>query len=164
VYKTGLLSGKTHEFLFERYRGKIHLDRAVPGRSRIEISVDGASVVCTDTWVSAKDLKKILAVALNDMMKVEEHPALLFSSSRVTALGANQFLVEGSLTIRGISNPAVAEVAFSEHPDGSLAFAGKSEVRLKDYGLKPPTALFGAIGTKNEMTVEFTLFAARRDD
>jgi hypothetical protein len=37
------------------------------------------------------------------------------------------------------------------------SLSGHAVVRLKDYGLKPPTAALGTIGTKNEMTVEFSL-------
>jgi hypothetical protein len=32
---------------------------------------------------------------------------------------------------------------------------------LQDYGLKPPGAALGLIGTKNEMNLEFVLLARR---
>ena len=34
---------------------------------------------------------------------------------------------------------------------------GKATVKLSDYKLKPVSALLGAIGTRNEMTVSFVL-------
>ena len=36
---------------------------------------------------------------------------------------------------------------------------GESEIKLRDYGLKPPSAVPGAVGTKNEMKVSFVLVA-----
>jgi hypothetical protein len=40
-----------------------------------------------------------------------------------------------------------------------MSIAGSGEVKLRDYGLKPPSAALGAIGTKNEMAVSFRLTA-----
>ena len=36
---------------------------------------------------------------------------------------------------------------------------GTALIRLTDYGLKPPTAAPGAIGTKNEMSFHFIVTA-----
>jgi len=60
------------------------------------------------------------------------------------------------LTIRGIAKPATVNVALQEF-DEVLMFRGTARVLLTDYGLKPPTALLGAIGTKNEMEFSFSL-------
>jgi len=163
VYKTGLLSGKKHLFIFETYQGVVHFGRESPERSRIEFNVEGASAVCKDTWVSSKDFKKIQSAALNDMMDVQKHPRLHFSSTRVVPAGSSQFDVEGLLTIRGIAKPVSVNVTMAERPDGALSFAGKAVVKLKDYGLKPPSAALGTIGTKNEMLVDFALIGKLRN-
>jgi polyisoprenoid-binding protein YceI len=163
VYKTGLLSGKKHLFIFETYQGVVHFDRESPERSRIEFNVEGASAVCKDTWVSSKDFKKIQSAALNDMMDVQKHPRLHFSSTRVVPAGSSQFDVEGLLTIRGIAKSVSVNVTMAERPDGALSFAGKAVVKLKDYGLKPPSAALGTIGTKNEMLVDFALIGKLRN-
>lgn len=59
VEKTGLLSGKKHLSLLERYKGILFYDPESPERSRVELAIDAARAVCKGTWVSEKDLKKI---------------------------------------------------------------------------------------------------------
>ena len=157
VEKTGLMSGKKHLFLFERYVGTLSYDAASPERSRVDLSIEAASAVCKDTWVSEKDRNKIQEVALRDMLAAETYPKLLFSSASVTRKGANSFDVQGMLTIRGIAKPATVSVVVHSLDERISSVAGQAIVRLKDYGLKPPSAVLGAIGTKNEMTVEFLL-------
>ena len=91
------------------------------------------------------------------MLAAETYPKLLFSSASVTRKGANSFDVQGMLTIRGIAKPATVSVVVHSLDERISSVAGQAIVRLKDYGLKPPSAVLGAIGTKNEMTVEFLL-------
>ena len=155
VEKTGLYSGKKHVFEFERYHGKLAYDPAAPERARVELTVEAASAVLKDDWVSEKDRVKILRTALDDMMDARHHPQLRFTSSSVKRTAENSFVVQGMLTIRGIAKPAAVLVKIDGSPLARIT--GRATVALRDYGLKPPSALLGAIGTKNEMTAEFTL-------
>lgn len=154
VEKTGLMSGRQHLFLFERYRGTLDYDPEAPERSRVDLVIEASSAVCKDTWVSAKDLQKIQKYALADMLDASQHPELHFASTAITRRGAATYLVEGMLTIRGIARPVVVNVTVD--PDVS-AVDGSAVVKMRDYGLKPPTAALGAIGTRNEMKVDFRL-------
>jgi polyisoprenoid-binding protein YceI len=157
VEKTGLLSGKKHLFLYERYQGRLEYDAQAPEKSRIELSIEGASAVCQDTWVKAKDLKPIQEMAL-ELMAVQQHPALHFLSRRVGRIGANQYEVTGDLTIRGVTKPA--SVLVTLQPEGAApVFSGTATVKMKDYGIKPPSAALGLVGTKDEMRVHFRLVA-----
>jgi polyisoprenoid-binding protein YceI len=160
VFKSGIWNGKKHVFLFKDYRGVVQFDRATPENSRVEASVEGASAECQDTWESPSDLKKVQDKAL-EMMDVAKHPQLLFTSQRIVPLGGDRFKVEGQLTIRGIAKPVSVDVTLAEKDGGVLAFKGTAEVLMKDYGLKPPSAALGTIGTKNEMHIEFALLAWR---
>jgi polyisoprenoid-binding protein YceI len=157
VEKTGLLRGKKHQFVFEDYRGTLHYDSDSPEHSRVDLSIRSASAVCMDKWVSQKDLKKIQAYALDDMLAAEKYPELHFSSAGVVRKGENTFEVAGTLTIRGIAKPTTVMVELGRDSSRISSLSGHAVVRLKDYGLKPPTAALGTIGTKNEMTVEFSL-------
>jgi hypothetical protein len=65
----------------------------------------------------------------------------------------------GTLSLRGIAKPNVITVVPAA--DGSPRFEGSAIVRLTDYGLKPPSAALGAIGTKNEMMFTFVLVGSR---
>ena len=155
VEKTGFLRGKKHIFIYDRYSGALRLDRAKPENSSIELRVESASIQCLDTWVSDKDKKKILDVALNEMMEASRHPHLAFSSKKITAKEAKTFEVHGVLTIRGVQKPVIVTVTMHSERD----WEGRAVVNMKDYGLKPPSAALGTVGTKELMTVTFRLIA-----
>jgi polyisoprenoid-binding protein YceI len=151
VEKTGLWSGRKHVFEFERYAARVTRDHSV------EFEVDAASATCKDAWVSEKDRVKVLAYMLHDMLDVEHHPKLVFRSERVVEKGGGVFEIAGQLSVRGIEKPVVVTVTAA--PNLSTV-SGSAMVKIKDYGLTPPKAALGAIGTKNEMTVNFRLVAA----
>jgi polyisoprenoid-binding protein YceI len=159
IYKTGLFSGKKHLFLFERYRGTLSYDPAAPQASRVDLTIESASFVVKDDWVSASQAKSIREEAEGkNGLDVVKFPQMRFVSSSVARDG-DGFVVQGSLTIRGVDKPVTVQVTMSP---GTLRFEGKAEVRLKDYGIKPPTAALGSIGTRNEMNVTFSLVATPR--
>lgn len=159
VEKTGLMSGKKHLFLFERYRGKLSWDAESPDRSSVEWIIEAPSIVCKDTWVKPKEIGKIEKVAREEMLAAGRYPEIRFRSEAVVRKGEDEFEVRGGLTIRDRTVPVAVLVRRLPAQGTRLRFQGSATVRLKDYGLKPPSALLGAIGTKNEMRVEFEVSA-----
>lgn len=153
VFKTGLMNGKKHVFLFTQYKGTLEYDADAPERSRIELHIQSASAQCQDTWVSDKDKKKIQEFALTDMLDAAHHPEITFRSASILPKSADVFEAHGTLTIRGAAKPSVVTVI--RKPGG--VFEGSATVKHTDYGLKPSKAALGTIGTKDEMTVSFIL-------
>ena len=160
VDKTGFMRGKKHQFLFERYSGELRYDAARPENSHVRIAIDSASAKLMDTWLSAKDHQKVHDYALKDMLAADRYPQMLFESTRIVRRSDSAFSVEGTLTIRSIAKPATVDVALMPQAD-ALWLDGSATVRLTDYGLKPPSAALGTIGTKNEMRVSVRLKAGK---
>jgi polyisoprenoid-binding protein YceI len=160
VAKTGFLSGKKHQFLFDRYRGDLRYDAANPENSRVDLTIESGSIRCIDTWVSDKDKVKITKAATDDMLAVSRFPQMRFVSTAVRSKGADQFEVDGNLTIRNISKPVTVLVTMHQDASGKLMFQGSSKFKMTLYGLKPPSAALGTIGTKDEMAVTFKLAAS----
>ena len=71
VEKTGLLSGKKHLFSFTKYRGTLVFDPDAPDRSAVTLSVESASALCREAWLSAKDLRKVQEYAVKDMLAAD---------------------------------------------------------------------------------------------
>jgi polyisoprenoid-binding protein YceI len=160
VFKTGLMSGKKHLLVFERFQGRLDYDGAEPEKSSIVLTVEPASLVVQDDWVNENERKKIAAEALNKQLDVAHYPEIRFRSASIRAVeGSRRYEVQGELTIRGVARPAAVQVTLREQ-GGNLVFEGEAEVKMKEYGMKPPSAALGLIGTKNEMTVRFLLQAA----
>jgi polyisoprenoid-binding protein YceI len=158
VEKTGLYKGKKHQFNFPGFQGKLSFDDQSPANSRVDLKIDAGAIVCLDTWMSPKDKQKVQDYAVNDMLSVSKFPEIRFTSTKVTAKGPNRYEVEGTLTIRGIGKPVVLQAELK--PEGMM-IEGKSMVKITSYGLKPPSAALGAIGTKDEMTALFSVTAVK---
>ena len=152
VEKTGIMKGKKHVFSFPKYTGSLQYDAQSATTSKVEFTLDAASMVCEDQWLKETDLKKVLEWGLDKMIEVQKYPEIRFVSSKVEQSDAAHFQVTGALTMRGVAHPAVIAVA-----SNGLNFDGTSTVNMKDWGMKPPTAALGAVGTKPEMLVHFHL-------
>jgi polyisoprenoid-binding protein YceI len=63
----------------------------------------------------------------------------------------------GTLNIAGKENPIEMEVVALRQADGSLKATGTVPVKMTDYGIKPPTMMFGRIKTGDEVKVSFEL-------
>ena len=163
VEKTGLYRGKKHLFVFEKYSGKLVFDAQKPEQSSIQLTIDSKSAVCKDDWVSAKDIKSIMEEMFGNMLAVKDYPTMTFSSTSIKPLGGNQFEAQGMLTIRNKPKPVMVSVQLDAADPQKLRLRGSAKINLKDYGLKPPSALLGVIGTKEEMPFAFDIVAVNLD-
>ena len=152
VAKTGLYRGKVHVFVFPVYTGTLFYDAQKPEASQVNLTISARDIKLLDTWLSEKDFKSVQEYALKDMLSADRYPDITFSSTAVRTTDSTHFEVGGTLTIRAIPKPAVLKVALN-----AKRFEGDATIRLTDYGLKPPKAVLGMIGTEDEMKFSFTL-------
>jgi hypothetical protein len=82
---------------------------------------------------------------------------ITFKSTSVISTGATTLDVSGTLAVLGVERPAQVSVTSVESGGELTAVTGRAIVRLTDYPLKPPKAALGAIGPKNEMSVDLRL-------
>jgi polyisoprenoid-binding protein YceI len=160
VEKTGLLAGKKHLFTFGSYAGRLQFDREAPTSSTVEFDIESSSILCQDSWLSAKDLRKVQQYAVTEMLAAASHPLIQFRSTGVRKLDPDRYAVDGILTLRNLSRQALVTVAVDQGSGAQLSFEGTVKIRLTDFGLKPPTAAFGTIGTKDEIVLRFVLPAS----
>jgi len=157
VEKTGLLSGKKHRFTFSRYHAALEFEPAAPEISNVVLTIEAGSITCQDTWLSAKDLRKVQDYAVKDMLAADRYPRIAFRSTAIMKIDSSQYQVQGELTIRNVSRPVTVTASLQAGANTLPLIEGSARVRLTDFGLKPPTAVLGAIGTKNEMMFHFVL-------
>lgn len=156
VAKTGLFSGRKHIFSFPRFQGVVRFDSDRPADSSVELEIDACALVVEDDWVSGKDRAKIKEYTEQQMLDVARHPTLRFASSAVQAAG-NRVRVTGALTVRGVTRPVEVSVVLREASAEGLVLEGYAIFPMTQFGLTPPSAAFGAIGTRDEMEFEFVL-------
>ena len=63
----------------------------------------------------------------------------------------------GTLAIAGKENTLTMDVIATRLPDGTVKATGVVPIKMTDYGIKPPTAIFGTLRTGDEVKVNFAL-------
>jgi polyisoprenoid-binding protein YceI len=67
----------------------------------------------------------------------------------------------GELTVAGVTKRIELQVDGCRSDGGSLRGAGSVKLLMTDFGIRPPTAFFGAIRTKNALEVAVEIRAIR---
>jgi polyisoprenoid-binding protein YceI len=63
----------------------------------------------------------------------------------------------GTLSVAGKENRITMDIEATRMPDGSVKAKGMVPVRMTDFGITPPTAIFGRLKTGDEVKVNFEL-------
>lgn len=63
----------------------------------------------------------------------------------------------GTLTIAGTENKIAMDVSATRMADGTIKASGVVPIKMTDYGIQPPTAIFGRLKTGDEVKVNFEL-------
>jgi polyisoprenoid-binding protein YceI len=117
---------------FTRFAGNIEIAE-VPEKSSVEVDIDVASV-------ESADARRDEHLRSPDFFHVEEHPSMVFKSTRVTPVDDGTWDVAGDLTIRGVTKPVVLRVEFeggenSPFGDQRIGFSASTEVNREDWDL-----------------------------
>jgi polyisoprenoid-binding protein YceI len=114
-------------------KGTLELDKDNPENSSLEVTLD-ASTIFTDL----KDRDNHLKSA--DFLDVENHPHILFKSTKVNVTGDETAKVTGDLTIRDKTLPVTLDVVYqgeekSLYGDTRIGFVGETKINREDWGL-----------------------------
>jgi polyisoprenoid-binding protein YceI len=88
---------------FSGATGVIDFDPAKPEAGGVELRIPAASV-------NTGDEKRDGHLRSADFLDAATHPEIVFKSTKVTAKGKNDFIVDGDLTIRGTTKPVSVNV------------------------------------------------------
>ena len=77
----------------------------------------------------------------------------------VTPIDALTYTIKasGKLTIAGNTRETEVVATGKLNADKSIAVSGSKKIRMTDYGIKPPTAMFGTIKTGDDITISYNL-------
>jgi polyisoprenoid-binding protein YceI len=146
--RTGAVARAGHDLLLHVTEWEGTLE--VGDESRVEVRVDGGSLkVRAGTGgmqaLDDDDRANIERTIDDEVLRLDQ---ITFRSTEVTPAG-DGLRVRGDLTLLGHTAPLALDVAVS---DGTLTAAGV--VRQTDFGMKPYSALFGALKVADEVRVE----------
>lgn len=76
----------------------------------------------------------------------------------------SKFITKGTLSIAGVNKVIEMPVDGSFSKDGKLHFKGEETIKMTDFGVEPPTMLFGTIRTGDQVVVHFNFVLAKTDN
>ena len=123
----------------------------------------GAVLKTINVKVAVRDLKcgnGKLDHALYAALKANDpaNPAFILGRFAVVNDSAGRDIAtRGPLTVAGVERTVDVPVTTDRVDGGALRARGAVAMRMTDFGIKPPTGLFGLIRSRNEITVRFDL-------
>src|SRR5215213_9714556 len=103
----------------------------IDGRVSVEINADS---------IDTNDAQRDGHLRTNDFFGTGENPTITFTSTSVTPRSDNQFMVNGDLTIRGVTRPVTLEAEYEgggKTPFGTevASWTARTEIDRKDFDL-----------------------------
>jgi len=117
--------------------------------SRVEVTVPAEKLDCRNGTMN-EHMRKAL--------KAKEFPTVVFrASSYDFARTSDSVAVTliGSLTLGGVEKPMTVKAYAKAGDNGTLIVSGTREVRMTEFGLKPPTLMLGTMKVDEKITVGF---------
>lgn len=113
--------------------------------------------------IDAQSLKSsggsIMNSKINDALNSKKNPKISFKLSKVDKItessGSFRVSAIGVLSIAGTTQNISLDVMGRLLPNGSIEFTGIKKLKMTDYKVEPPTAMFGAMTTGDEVTLTF---------
>lgn len=132
---------------FKNVKGKLVFDEADPTAGSVEVRIDARGL-----WSGEPGRDAHLRSA--DFLDVERYPEILFKGRGVRRQGAYDFIVEGDLTIRGVTRKAKLDVHYlgswatpwwedgrDKGPKIRAGFLARTTINRHDFGVSWNSAL-----------------------
>ncbi|HWI03987.1 MAG TPA: YceI family protein [Acidimicrobiales bacterium] len=138
------------------WSGSLNVDADNPAASSATLSIDARSIEILEAVggmksLSDKDRRDIAKNIDDKVLETGKHPQLTFESTSVSGSAPN-FTAAGNMTIKGTTRPV--QVALTVN--GSQVQA-KTSISQKDFGIKPFSAMMGAIKLRDDVDFELTV-------
>lgn len=158
VCRTGLSRRQKHILFFEKFSGEMHFAENDAAGFKISLTIDTNSVVCRDGRLSEKKRREVAEFARRSVLAADTYPEIRFTSNSIRAKELRGCVVEGLLQVRGTAAALKVGTVLSRVRKDCVQIEGDATLRLSNFGLVRPSAMFGLIGTKDEVEVRLLLW------
>ena len=117
--------------------------------STVEVTVPAEKLDCRNGTMNEHMRKAI---------KAKEFPTVVFRATSYDLARTSESVgvtLNGSLTLGGVEKPITVKAQAKPGADGTLVVSGTREVRMTEFGLKPPTLMLGTMKVDEKITVGF---------
>ena len=153
VGKSGLLSAAAHDHTVDAPISSGTIQES--GTQHIEFRVETAKMtVKPDPKIDAKDQATIQTHMEEMTLETKKFPEITFRSSRVQKLADGQWKVDGDLSLHGVSKA----VSLTVKQTGE-SYTTHTVLKQTDFGITPISIGGGMIKVKDEVQLDFQIFA-----
>ncbi len=153
VGKSGLLSAAAHDHTVNAPISSGTIQEA--GTQHIEFRVETAKMmVKPDPKINPKDQATIQTHMEEMTLETKKFPEITFRSSRVQKLADGQWKVDGDLSLHGVSKAVSLTVK-----QAGESYTTHTVLKQTDFGITPISIGGGMIKVKDEVQLDFQIFA-----
>jgi len=113
--------------------------------------------------------KKLMNEIMHDALKIKDHKAIKYALKEIKPQARKageplKFDTKGDLTVAGVTKPI--DMVVTLVPEGNkLKATGSKQLKMTDFGIKPPSPAvgLGLIKTADEVTVTFEWNTAKKE-
>jgi polyisoprenoid-binding protein YceI len=171
VFKAGAASGLAHDHVVRAtaMSGTVVADAANLATAKVDVTVQTKGLVNDETKMRKahglegelpeKDRKTILENMQNaDQLDVAKFPTITFVSTSVVPGAGGKATVNGTLTIKGKSQP-IAFPATIAMKGKTVDGKGTMKLKFSQFGIEPYSAFFGAVRNQDDITLKIHFVA-----
>jgi len=128
--------------------GVLNGDKSV---TAVELRISTARLDCKNGTMNEHMLKAL---------KANENPTIVFkltSYELAKVSDAVRVSLNGTLSLGGVDRPIIMTANATQGTGGALRVAGTHELKMKEWGLKPPTLMLGTMKVDERIKVGFDL-------
>ncbi|MEX2380735.1 MAG: YceI family protein [Vicingaceae bacterium] len=132
----------------------------------VNMSMDGNKIASIDRFdikLKAESLesgKSSMDGIAHEALKSEDHPMISFKLTKIKSITYSgttaNIVASGVLTIAGTSK-TVDVKGTAVNNNGTIQLKGSKDLKMTDFDMEPPTAMFGTIKTGDSITINYTL-------
>ncbi len=128
-------------------------------------SVKNANIRIDATSIKGSE-GRMMNSKINETLDTRSNPNIDFVLREVLTLAENpgtaRMTTRGVMTIAGVSRVVELNTVGRVLPNGDLEFSGTQKIDMTDYRMKPPTAMFGALRTGEEVEISYRVVVSPR--
>lgn len=109
---------------------------------------------------SMKSGKSVMDGKAYDAVQADEYPHIIFSAETLQIVN-DQISGLGKLEIAGRSSEFDISPMIINDLDGKMQLKGQVSLKMTDYDIKPPTAMFGTLKTGDEVVIQYEFFLTK---
>jgi len=121
----------------------------------------GAATVDVDAATLEASEGSIMSGKMRDALNTDKYPKITFNASNLTipAQSSGEFTtsITGNLTIAGVTQRVLLAVKVRILANGEVEFSGSQKFKMTTFKVKPPTAMFGAMKTGDEVNIVYSI-------